>query len=427
MLRRIFAFFVFASMLLAASACGSVETGGKSGGKAVSGEIQFYTYRDDLLNTWYPKALEEFKAKYPDVKVVTSTSKDSENDLKVKMSANDVPDVMTLQGGDIYSDKQKETYLLALDEVFPDLVKNWQGNDSFVSANDKKTYALTFGLQSVGLAYNKNIFTELGLQPPKTLDELIAAGKKIKESGRIGLAGCLKPVWTTEPYLYLSRIFMDSMTDTYNKMATEDAPFTLDGPYGKAMSVFKKIADAGIWEEDALSYDWEPFLKDFGSGKIGMTFIWTNTPVQFPDRGDGSFKLEDIGFVPFPYDNSGGPYKTLYFADHGMAVSKSSKNLEAARAFFKWHMDDKYADYALANASISANKNVTVDVPYLKEFNSAGPVMVFDEKVPAEFKTIMDKAQLDICQQLVEIAAGNDVNTQIEKMNAAWKNGRASR
>lgn len=57
--------------------------------KEISGTIEFFTYRDDLLNTWYPEALEEFKAKYPEVTVVTSTSKDDVNDLKIRMSAND--------------------------------------------------------------------------------------------------------------------------------------------------------------------------------------------------------------------------------------------------------------------------------------------------------------------------------------------------
>lgn len=50
--------------------------------KKISGEIQFMTYRDDLLNSWYPKVLKEFKAKYPDVKITTSTSKNFETDLK---------------------------------------------------------------------------------------------------------------------------------------------------------------------------------------------------------------------------------------------------------------------------------------------------------------------------------------------------------
>ena len=57
--------------------------------KEISGTIEFFTYRDDLLNTWYPQSLEEFKAKYPNVTVVTSTSKDPVNDLKIRMSAND--------------------------------------------------------------------------------------------------------------------------------------------------------------------------------------------------------------------------------------------------------------------------------------------------------------------------------------------------
>lgn len=398
----------------------------KSQEKKISGEIQFFTYRDDLLNSWYPKALEEFKAKYPDVTVNTSTSKNFEADLKVKMASNDVPDVISLNSEN-FSDAQRSQFLLALDDAFPDMVKNWNGNGVNINADDKKSYGLTFGLLGVSLVYNKKMFAEYGLKPPKTFDELIATAKKLKEKGKIGLVGCLKPGWTLTPYVNLAQSLLDNQEDTYKKMAASDAPFTDDSQFVKVMGMVQKMRNEKIWEEDAVSYDWEPYLKDFGSGKSGMAFTWTVTPAQFPGRGDGSVKLEDIGMVPFPYDNSGGPYKAYFAADWSLAIAKNSKNLEAAKAFFKWHMDDKYADYAKFTAVSSSKKGVTVDIPYLKELDDNNPVKVFGMKYPVEFKTIMDKAQLDIFHQYAEVAAGIDVKKEADKMNAAWKKAKASK
>lgn len=406
--------------------CGSSSSSSASGssssttGDKIKGEISFMTYRDDLLNSWYPKVLEEFKAKYPDIKVTTSTSKNYDQDLKVKMSAGDVPDVFTVSG-DRYSDAQRTQYMLPLDDVFPDLVKSWNGNANNINQGDKKTYALTYGGQGIGIAYNKKIFAEAGIAaPPKTLDELITDAKLIKAKGKIGLAGVLKPKWTTQPYWWTAQALLADQTTDLKAMAASDAPFTIDSSWGKMAQVLVKLRDAKIMEEDPASYDWEPYRKDFGSGKIGMTFTWSNTPVQFPGAGDGTVKLEDIGFVPFPYDN-GGSYKTLVQADWAVALSKSSKNMPAAKAFYSFLMNEKYEAYIKETASLSAKTGVVTDVPYLKEFANAKPVNVNAVQFPVEFKTILDKAQLDMNTQYAEIGAGIDVQKEFDNMNAAWK------
>lgn len=390
--------------------------------KKVSGEIQFLTYRDDLLNTYYPKALEDFNTKFPDVKITTATSKNYEPDIKVKMASNDLPDVFTINSVN-FSDAQRKQYMLPLDDSLPDLVKAWQSNEVSINADDKKTYALTFGLLSIGLAYNKKMFNELGLQAPKTLDELIAAGLKIKQAGKIGFVGCFKPVWTLTPYWNIAQAMMDNEVDTYNKWMNSDAPFTIDTSLAKIMDVIVKLKAANIMEDDPLSYDWEPYLKDFGSGKSGMALTWTSIPAQFPGRGDGSVKLEDIGMVPFPYDNSGGPYKVQVSADWGLAINASSKNLEAAKAFYKWHMDDNYGSYAAVSSVIPAKKGIVSDVPYLKEFDAANPVKVSAAKIPTEFKSFIDKIQMDFFHQYADVAAGISTEKELEKMNAMWKKG----
>ncbi len=396
----------------------------KADDKKVGGEIQFMTYRDDLLNSWWPKKFEEFKAKYPDIKIITSTSKNFDQDFKVRLSSNDIPDVFTIMA-DRYSDAQRSQFMMPLDDVFPDLVKNWEGNGNNINQNDQKTYGLTYGGQGIGLAYNKKIFAELGLQAPKTFDELIDAAKKIKAKGLIGFTGTLKPRWTMQPYYWTAQALLDNQTETFKKMAESDAPFAADSPYGKMMEVLARLRDAKVMEDDPASYDWEPYLKDAGSNKIGMAFTWTNTPCQWPGRGDGSMKVEDIGFVPFPYDNSGGPYKVLIQADWSLCMAKAPKNLEAAKDFYKFHMDDIYGDYAKETASISAKKGLVTDVPYLKEFDAAKPVKVNAEKYPNEFKTLMDKAQINLDDPYVEVGIGTDIKTVLDKLNAAWKKAKS--
>jgi len=394
-------------------------------GKDIKGEINFFTYRDDLAATKYSDWIAQFNKVYPNIKVNISASKNFQADLKVKFAANDTPDVFTYQASD-YSDAIRTTYLLPLDDQFPNLVSNWTLNGDNVVAATKKTYGLNFGAQGVGLVYNKAIFKELGLKAPKTLDDVIAAGKKIKAAGKIGLVGCFKPGWTMQPYTDTAQIlFKDQDKDLIN-MTTKDAPFEVGNEFYKMMQVVEKLRKADITEDDPVSYDWEPYLKDFGSGKAGMAFTWTDIPMQFLDRGDGTLKLEDIGFVPFPYDNTGGPYKVKFTPGWSLAISKNSKNMEAAKAFFQWHLDTLYAEYAKTTTYISARKGVTTDISYMKEFDSQNPIPVVQTKYPPKFKAILEKAQLDIFHQVVDVFIGQDPTMVAKKMNAAWKKARAS-
>ena len=391
--------------------------------KDVSGKIEFMTYRDDLLLSWYPDALKEFNKKYPNVTITTSTSKNFAQDLNIRMSANNVPDVVTVTG-DSLSDAQRTQNFLPLDDVFPDLVKAWQYNAANTNQDDKKTYALTYGGQGIGLAYNKKIFSKLGLTPPKTLDALISAAKTIKNSGAgmIGFAGVLKVQWISQAYTLEAQALMADQQKTYADMLKSDTPFTMDSVWGQMAQIYTKLCGAGIMEDDPASMDWEPYLKLCGTGKVGMTLTWSNTPVNWPGRGDGSVALSDIGYIPFPYDNSGGPYKTIMMADWGLAISKSSKNMDAAKAFFQWHMNDKYGAYVDSNATISARKDIVTNIDYLKEFyQSSNPIIVTAEKTPAAFKTQLDKCQMTIYNEFTLIALGTPIQTEFDKMNAAWK------
>lgn len=392
--------------------------------KDVTGKIEFMTYRDDLLLTWYPDALKDFSTKYPNVTVTTSTSKNFQQDLNIRMSANNLPDVFTCTG-DALSDAQRSQYFLALNEVFPELVNVWQFNDANKNQDNGLTYALTYGGQGIGLAYNKKIFTALKLTPPKTIDELIATAKIIKASGKdmIGYAGCLKESWISQAYTLTAQAVMGKdQLSTYQAMMKSDAPFTADSVWGKMALTYKKICDAGVMEADPASMAWEPYLKLCGTGKVGMTLTWSTIPIVWPGRGDGSVTNDDLGYVPFPYDNSGGPYNTIMMPDWGLAISKSSKNAEAAKAFFKWHMNDKYGSYTATNAIVSARSDITTDIGYLKEFyNTNKPVIVTAIKTPTDFKTILDTAQMTIYDQFTLIALGKSVEEEFGTMNAAWK------
>ncbi|MFD0674609.1 ABC transporter substrate-binding protein [Cohnella sp. GCM10027633] len=382
----------------------------------VEGEVTLFTYRDDLVTSWYPDMIKEFNQQYPDVKVTLSTSKNFVDDLKVKITANDVADIVTLPTGDLQADVITKTFLPLNDLPF---VGNWVGNDVFQF--DGNTYALTYGLVTEGLIYNKKIFNELSLTAPKTLDELIAAGKKIKESGKIGYVGVSKPGWTYFTYDVYTKSLVDDVQQLQKQMLESDAPFTADNPYVKTMNFIQTIAKAGIMEEDTGSYDWEPFKKDFQDGKSGM-YLGENS--MFAQLTGPGFTEADYGFVPLPFTNE-GQQRAPFRADWGLAINKDAKNMEATKAFYSFLMDTKYADYAKKTGMLSANKNVTVEYPFLQEFEAANPVKVYLKPDLKEFKAANDKGRIDYTKFFSEIGVGiRTPDEQSKALNDIWASAR---
>lgn len=374
------------------------------------------------MNSWYPGVIKEFNKIYPDIKVEMSTSKSFQNDIRVKMAANDLPDLVTFNYPDV-TDEQRKAYFLPLNGVFP-FIKDWEGNDAY-KGSDGRTYALTYGLVADGLIYNKAIFKSLGIDPPATLDALIAAGKKIKASGKIGLVGCSQPVWTYWMYEDLAWTFMNDKIVTQKKMLTQEAPFTPDNGYVKSMLVLKKITDANIFEDDTVSYAWEPFRNDFRAGKSGMYYGGVVMCTQL--QGPGC-KLADMGFTPFPYDNSGGSYRAMYAPDWGLGISKNTKNLAAVKLFYAFLMDKKYKDYAGITGVISARKSVTLDLPFVKEFEAKKPFKVFIGGDAPAFTDFKNKAQIDFQRMYQEIGVGlKTPQQQIDMLNQKWARTKAGK
>lgn len=389
------------------------STAATSTTEAVKGEITFSSNRTDLQNTLLPEFVAAFNKQFPDVKVNIETIKDYQPAMKVKMSSNDLPDVWTVHNG-YYTKDQLAKYNIPLDGY--DFTKDFLYSEVF-SGSDGKIYALPQGASATGVVYNKKIFAELGLSVPQTLDEMIAAGKKIAASGKVGLATAAKAGWPLQ-YYWLDIANTIAGDGNYrNTLATSDAPFTADSPMVKAYTLLKTFKDAGILEKDPLSSDWEPVKKDFRDGKVGMFILG---PWFIPQALD-PLTMDDLGFFPLPYDNEKTPKKVSAGPDVGLGMAQNTKNKAATEAFFKFMMDTNYANVGKSLGLLTARKSVAVDLPFAKEFESFSPQKLNVVSDTKEYTDIMNKAQVDYNKLAQEILVSGDVQKAFDNLNAKWK------
>lgn len=95
----------------------------------------------------------------------------------------------------------------------------------------------------------------------------------------------------------------------------------MDNGYGKAFSLLSELNEKGYLEKDINSTNWEQSKKDIASGKFAMYYLGNWVINQVIGAGAAS---DNVGFFPFPYDNSGKPSATLS-PDFFMPLPKTAK------------------------------------------------------------------------------------------------------
>jgi raffinose/stachyose/melibiose transport system substrate-binding protein len=168
-----------------------------------------------------------FEAKHPNIDVETESRPgggEGDNIIKTRLATGEMTDVFLYNSGSLFQAMNPTQNLVDLtDEAF-------QANviDSFktvVTGTDGKVYGAPIGTaMGGGILYNKPIYAELGLTPPKSWAEFMANNEKIKAAGKTAVIQSFGATWTSQLFV---------LGDFYNVLAA-DPSFATDYTAGKA-------------------------------------------------------------------------------------------------------------------------------------------------------------------------------------------------
>jgi ABC-type glycerol-3-phosphate transport system substrate-binding protein len=161
----------------------------------------------------------------------------------------------------------KSGALTDLTDLAKDTIDLKQYNQSFLQTSyaDGKLYALPFDTDTRLMAYNKKMFADAGLQPPKTTDEFLAAAKKLTQNGNYGFVTQLA-MPASLPYDLSMMFYGDG-----GNLIQEDGKAGLTGPLA-ADYITRSRELMAYMPKDVISYDYNKADAAFASGKIGMAF-----------------------------------------------------------------------------------------------------------------------------------------------------------
>ncbi|NBD23701.1 ABC transporter substrate-binding protein [Paenibacillus glycinis] len=388
------------------------NAGGEADSSALKGTITWATHRTELVDTDLKKYVDAFEAKYPGTEVKIEGLKDYEQTIRVRMAANELPDVLSLV-------ETTKADLPKFYEPLDDL--GLDDNIYFKDYNsyDGKLYGITQQVAINGLLYNKKAFEKAGITaPPKTLDELYADADKLKTAGIVPMATAFKDGWTLQ-YWTDPAEFIYGSTKLRNDKINSDTPFTVDGPYGQGLGILKKLFDSGDLEKDVYSATWDQTQKDLASGKTGMMYIGNWAISNLLSNG---LALEDIGFAPMPYDNS-GTVKGMMRNDWAYAVSSTSKNKPLAKAFIKFMIEESgdYKDHMI----ISPLKDQQATLTPITDFMAFKPEMLEAQAVSEDVTAIENKMQFDPFKFIQEVTV-NKMQEVFDGYNKKWQAAKAA-
>lgn len=274
-------------------------------------------------------AIALFEKENPDINIEENyPAGEYESMLRVKMAANDMPDLFDTHG---WAKERYGEYAADLGDM--DWVENLDPAMNPILRDDEgKVYAYPLNQAKDGLIYNENILNEYGIEPPTTFDELMEALRMIKEKSK----GEVTPLWFAGSEKSALAQYFDQFA-TPLLVTHEDHSYEkelLDGTfewsnYTYLAEKIKEMQTEKLLNIDVLTAQHHEMTDLMAQGKIGFAFASASVG---PDVTDLNPEIQ-IGVQPMPAIFEGGVQSWIGGERNTVALWKDSKHTEEAQKF----------------------------------------------------------------------------------------------
>ena len=336
-------------------------------------ELSYYT---TLTNESEQKAMDEviakFEEEHPNIDIVENyPAEEYESQLRVKMAANDMPDLFDTHG---WAKNRYAEYTEDLSDM------GWIENldpalDSILTDDDGKVYAFPLNQAKDGLTYNATLLEEYSIEPPETFDEFMAALETIKEKSD----GEVTPLWFAGSDKGALALFFDQFA-TPLLITAEDHNYEeelLDGTFDWSNYTYlpeklKEMQEKELLNVDVLTAQTHEQTDLMAQGKIG--FMMGTTP-------SGSVKELnpdiELGVMPMPAIHDEGPRSWIGGERHTVALWKDSEHKEEAKKFIEFLAQSEIVEEMAEGTNLPAGlTNAEVDVYYSDYYEEYADVKV---------------------------------------------------
>ncbi len=311
----------------------------------------------NTLETFVKKAKEELNI---EIELMNYPSDEYVNILLTKAASGDLPDLV-----EIHKVTTGEGKSLIEQELLADLsgmpIKD-ELQDVAYTEIEGKIYMYSNAQNPVGIFYNKQVFKDNGIEVPANIAEFYSVCDKLKAAGIIPIVAGYKDQWVANAIPWaVSAHFMpgsgNKVNETWKALGDGSLKFSSDGSL-KTIGFQLDLRDRGYFQKNYMGTDSNQASTILAMGQAAMmingSWMYSQISEANPDA--------EIGFIAIPVNQPGEDLVLGNDTANSIAVSKNSKNIEAAKqALALFLSEDIQKDFFKEFKGISTRKDFPAD------------------------------------------------------------------
>lgn len=338
------------------------DTTAASGEKTV---IELFHQKPENVEL-YNQLTAKFMEENPDIQVNVTLAETTTTTIISRIAAGNIPELVSVFPWNAsYQDMMREGIFMDLtDEEFMKRV-----NPSVLERCevDGKYYSLPLTMNAYGLYYNVDLFKELGLEVPKTEEELWTVCEALKAKGIQAFS------FPDKKAVRINQMFDRMLVgcidhDFYSKcdqLVEGTYKITEDENIRKFAETILKLREYG--NPDSLGYDDEPAYEEFTSGKAAM-YIDGSWAVPTFETMNPDLNFDCTAIPPFTTDE----FYTAGTVDTAFSISSDCSDAEydACIRFLNYLVREDIAqEFSDMDKNPTLVNGVEYSVPQLVEIN----------------------------------------------------------
>ncbi len=296
----------------------------------------------------HEEAEAHFEADFPNVDVVRTYTPfaDYMTNLRAAIAAGQPPDVAQVPWTGEYTDLVNSGQIMSLEGEFTDGFPGFFAPIAAIASVDGEPFAIPLDVNSLQIAYNKDIFAELGLEVPRSSDALKAVAAALDDAGYFGVAVGTNDQWAGGDLFFAQLAYTDP-TNTVIVQADAGNASWDDPEFLAAAENLADLIDSGVFAPGANSMvSFVGALELFVAQQAAMFY-----PVGNFITGGIAAQVEDSfewGLFPFPSPTGGEGFATGGVAEM-FSVPADAANTDMGVEFLRYLTDSDSEAVLVAN------------------------------------------------------------------------------
>ena len=271
------------------------------------------------------------------------------NLLMTKINTGECTDIYAAQSGKFDIQTQINVAKNAIDLSN----ESWSKNVDPLAAAELSVDGILYGqpvqdLSAVwAVAYNKPIFSDLGLSIPTNYAEFKQVCDAILVADKIPIYECVSDGWHHTLWFPETAVQAEVVTPgLFDQLNNNETTLAQDATMKLILTQIKEMADLGYWGENYMSNTYADTATNIASGDYVMTVANQGFGAEV-NKIDPNFSVDNIGYFVMPLADN----QTLNMNPSGPSrfIFSNSKNAEAAKQYMEFLASDESLAYLTEN------------------------------------------------------------------------------